>query len=230
LTCAGGEETLTGCSYESNSHDCSHWEDAGVVCDTRSQTVRLVGGQGQHEGRVEILYNGQWGTVCDDDFGYKDALVVCKSLGYESGHALTDNEFGPGVGDIFLDDLVCQGTEQGLEECPSRGWGVHNCDHTEDAGVQCDINGGGSSSSDHDTGSNNSGNGNAGGTGSWGSDITQPEIDLPVENIGDLDEYLENLFEQLGIDNPLENVNWNSDISNDFEVDEDGNVRVRTRH
>ena len=49
------------------------------------------------------------GTVCDDDFGYKDALVVCKSLGFDTGHALTDNEFGPGTGDILLDDLICQG-------------------------------------------------------------------------------------------------------------------------
>ena len=44
-------------------------------------TVRLAGSGLLYEGRLEVYYNGAWGTVCDDDFENVDATVACKSLG-----------------------------------------------------------------------------------------------------------------------------------------------------
>jgi len=53
-----------------------------VSLGINAETIRLVGSGQRDRGRVEILHNGQWGTVCDDAWDNIDATVVCTSLGY----------------------------------------------------------------------------------------------------------------------------------------------------
>ncbi|KFO53073.1 Lysyl oxidase 2, partial [Corvus brachyrhynchos] len=101
--------------------------------------LRLAGQKRKHnEGRVEVFYGGEWGTVCDDDFSIHAAHVVCRELGYvEAVSWLPSSKYGKGEGKIWLDNVHCTGKESSLAACGSNGWGVTDCKHTEDVGVVC---------------------------------------------------------------------------------------------
>ena len=99
--------TVLQCSYSTHiDSGCDNSYDATVYCcefadyydnmllliitDTTriwdsnpySGMIRLQGGTYTNLGRVEVYFNGQWGTICDDGFNSTDALVLCKQLGY----------------------------------------------------------------------------------------------------------------------------------------------------
>ena len=101
-------------------------------------TVRLVNGSTEYDGRVEVYYNGEWGTVCDDGWDLNDAQAVCNELGFGKAVGAKHNAFyGQGSGQIWLDGVNCVGTESMITSCLHGGWGSHNCNHRKDASVKC---------------------------------------------------------------------------------------------
>ena len=109
-----------------------------VISIPAALQVRLVNGSDAYEGRVEVLYNGAWGTICDDEWDIYDAYVVCKMLGHSSATmAPTEGRFGEGVGLIAMDDVNCEGMEDNISECTYTNHEDTDCDHSEDAGVVC---------------------------------------------------------------------------------------------
>ena len=140
LTHTGG-----GGEYEGQASDLP------VTTDDNTGDLRLVDGtltteDGRLcEGRLEIYYDGAWGTICDDYWTKVEADVACRALGFiasveDSGRYIAAY-FGSGAEDqeIVLDDLLCNGDESGLLECPSKHPKprIHNCLHSEDAGLRC---------------------------------------------------------------------------------------------
>ena len=88
---------------------------------------------------MEVNYNGQWGTICDDGWDDTDAGVVCRQLGFgSSGTAIGSAGFGQGLGPIWLNFVTCSGNESILASCGHVGVGIsRGCSHNEDAGVRC---------------------------------------------------------------------------------------------
>ena len=106
--------------------------------------VRLVDGTNAWEGRVEVLYNSTWGTICDFwSWDISAANVACRMLGYPAAtHAhwyTSQHGYVEGSDPIWLSFVVCNGNEVSLSECSDTGWGsiLSDCDHTYDAGVVC---------------------------------------------------------------------------------------------
>ncbi|KAM6296444.1 antigen WC1.1-like [Podargus strigoides] len=139
VRCTGHEATLTLCktSLPKSARAAGIAEDVGVIC-RGSRQVRLVNGPGRCAGRVEIYYQGSWGTVCDDGWDLSDATIVCRQLGCGGAvEAVGSAGFGEGSGQIWLDGVNCSGAEAALWDCPAGSWGQHDCGHKEDAGVVC---------------------------------------------------------------------------------------------
>lgn len=109
-----------------------------LLCTAPEGSIRLVGGSGPQEGRVEVYHNGEWGTVCDDAWDLDDASVVCRQVGFDLAVSAPGfSFFGAGTGPIHYDNVECDGTEERLANCTHNGIGSHNCIHFEDAGVVC---------------------------------------------------------------------------------------------
>ena len=99
--------------------------------------MRLVNGPNSYSGTIEMFHDGAFGTICHHRWDDYSANVACNILGYNGGVAMFNAAYGPGSGDILLDDVYCWGGEPTLAHCDNSGWGNHECTHELDAGISC---------------------------------------------------------------------------------------------
>ncbi|KAG2499954.1 hypothetical protein HYH03_002239 [Edaphochlamys debaryana] len=138
LICDGSEDSLLDCSYDALLDDeCEPFWAAAVMCEVEDGALRLANGT-ESGGRLEVLHNGVWGSVCWDEFGRADANVACRQLGFAGGMvAAPQLKYGLGRHVVWMDEVNCTGDETRLDACPFDGWGVTDCSHFNDVGVEC---------------------------------------------------------------------------------------------
>ena len=140
VNCGGRTEQYIGeCSLEGwRNHNCSHQQDVAVSCteNTAVTSVRLAGGSSS-TGRLEVFHDGLWGTVCGDFFTAAAASVVCNMLRLGPGTKIHNSRYITSEGQIWLDDVRCNGTETDIAKCAHSDWGVHNCQHNDDVAISC---------------------------------------------------------------------------------------------
>ena len=78
---------------------------------------------------VELLHKSMMSTSLAISFIFM-LLLLLAAGSRPSG-------FTDGTGPIWLDNVGCRGTETRLVDCPANAFGVHNCVHSDDAGVSC---------------------------------------------------------------------------------------------
>lgn len=84
-----------------------------------------------------MFHDGIWGVVCSDFFDIRDAVVICRQLGFVGVEEIVDVSVFGGGGQVVVDDLSCTGNEDKLTDCPSTAGYMHNCYTPTDVGLRC---------------------------------------------------------------------------------------------
>ncbi|XP_048012183.1 scavenger receptor cysteine-rich type 1 protein M130-like [Megalobrama amblycephala] len=134
VMCAGSESTLKNCGSAGwGKHMCDHSKDAGVICSG----VRLIGNT-RCSGRLEILDDQSWVSVCADAFDQQDAEVVCRELDCGAPvQVLGEDVFGKGDAQMWTQEIQCRGNESQIHLCPTLPSHENNCSNDNDIGLIC---------------------------------------------------------------------------------------------
>lgn len=76
---------------------------------------------------------------CFDLHEIKYQYYCFLTLNRENAIPKSSAHFGRGRDPIWMDDVLCEGTERDLFDCKKSPMGRHNCGHSEDAGVTCSL-------------------------------------------------------------------------------------------
>ncbi len=99
--------------------------------------VRLVEGT-RCSGRLEILHDQSWMSVCDTAFDRQDAEVVCRELDCGAPvQVLGATAFDKGDTPMWTQEIQCRGNESQIHFCPTSPSHENNCSHEFNIGLRC---------------------------------------------------------------------------------------------
>ncbi len=111
VTCSGLEADLESCAFAGWGVASPAAVPVGVTCDRRK--VRLRSTDNSYSGLLEVFVEGQWGTVCNNAFGFHEAALTCSQLGFLDGYPEFDVPDAAAIsGDLeaLLDLVTCSGS------------------------------------------------------------------------------------------------------------------------
>jgi hypothetical protein len=88
-------------------------------------------------GKVQVKHNGEWGRVCNANWGNKEASTLCRQLGYVDGRA--ENTPSESPGKVRINDVNCTGSESSILECSHHSSWTGSMSQCHDAEVICEI-------------------------------------------------------------------------------------------
>ncbi|XP_077864207.1 scavenger receptor cysteine-rich domain superfamily protein-like, partial [Saccoglossus kowalevskii] len=137
VDCQGEEQSIFECPPcpPLDARRCTVSDNTNIECKPPFQ---FVGGRLPYEGRVDVYHQGQWGTICDTNWDNRDAEVICRELGFPfGGVAYPSAHYGQGSGQIWYENVQCDGTENSIISCPKATSGSTSCTHAQDASAAC---------------------------------------------------------------------------------------------
>ncbi|XP_064609094.1 deleted in malignant brain tumors 1 protein-like [Liolophura sinensis] len=127
------------CTFSLGS-ECTTNTTLFIYCpasESRDLSLRLTGGPDERRGRLEMLRNGEWGTICGETFSLLNAKVVCRQMGFNESLAHFYYLDGMATGNTSLKRVRCTGNEQRLIECFHMFLGFRANSCKKAAGVEC---------------------------------------------------------------------------------------------
>ena len=142
LRCKGSADKLSDCEWETSDISClDHSKDSIVQChqdpgmDLQEGSFRLIDREGNPRvdgiGRLQVLFRGDWTSVCKEGFTIGTGSVACKTMGFPAlrrikSLATLDGELSPGL------EITCNGSEESVLHCSQR---LGEC--SDDVLLQC---------------------------------------------------------------------------------------------
>ncbi|CAA9990536.1 multidomain scavenger receptor, putative [Plasmodium knowlesi strain H] len=160
MVCSGNEKSLLNCNADDSSHCVDHHDDVIIQClneQTNKESlsdgmIRLVDITGAPTtngiGRLEMFYNGSFGSVCSEGWVKEGEKIACRELGYTGlkgngfSHHLCaniagENLCGHDADKINAVNIKCKGDEKSLQNCAHETHEDIYCSHDEDIVLGC---------------------------------------------------------------------------------------------